>query len=107
MTESRNFPVQPRQLNHQQKQGEIHQNIKGTSEAIPPWPLHMKTIYDLLRATNLYNTRAQVTRMEPIVHHVTVLATNIQGQHQFFFIDPTTGASLYYRQIFKGPAKAI
>ena len=46
--------------------------------------------------------------MEPTAQHVTVLATNIQGQHQAnVVVDPTTGASLYYRQIFKGPAKAI
>ena len=46
--------------------------------------------------------------MDPMEQHVTVLATNLQGHHQAnIVIDPTTGASLEYRHIIKGPTKAI
>ena len=39
---------------------------------------------------------------------VSVLVTNIQGNHQSnVVIDPTTEASLEYRHIIKGPNKAI
>ena len=35
-------------------------------------------------------------------------AKNLQGHHQAnVVIDPTTGASLEYRHIIKGPTKAI
>ena len=64
--------------------------------------------YDLLRATHRYNTRAQGTRVYPMAQHAAVLATNIQVHYQAnFFIDPTTGASLEYRHLLKGPTKAI
>ena len=43
-----------------------------------------------------------------MVQHVAVLETNIQGHHKAnFVIDPTTGASLEYRHLVKGPTKAI
>ena len=43
-----------------------------------------------------------------MAQHVAVLATNIQGHHQAnFFIDPTTGASLEYGHLIKGPTKSI
>ena len=46
--------------------------------------------------------------MDTIVQNVAVLATNMQGQHQEnVVIDPTTGASLYYMHLIKGPTKAI
>ena len=64
--------------------------------------------YDLPRATHWYNNIAQGTRMEPIAQHVAILARNIQGHHQSnVFIDPTTGVSLEYRHLVKGPTKAI
>ena len=64
--------------------------------------------YDLTRATHQYNTRAQGTILEPMEQHVSVLATNLQGHHQSnVIIDPTTGASLEYRHLIKGPTKAI
>ena len=64
--------------------------------------------YDLPRETHRYNTRAQVTRVEPMAQHVAILATNIQGHHQAnVLIDPTTGASLEYSHLIKGPTKAI
>ena len=43
-----------------------------------------------------------------MAQHVTVLATNMQGHHQAnVVIDPTTGASLEYRHLIKGPTKAV
>ena len=64
--------------------------------------------YDLPRATHQYNTRAQVTQVEPMAQHVAVLATNMQGNHQEnVVIDSTTGASLEYKHLTKGPTKAI
>ena len=43
-----------------------------------------------------------------MAQHVTVLATNMQGQHQAnVVIDPTTGELLEYRHLIKGPTKAI
>ena len=40
--------------------------------------------------------------------HVEVLATNLQGHHQAnVFIDPTTGESLEYRHLIKGPTKSM
>ena len=40
--------------------------------------------------------------------YVAVIETNLQGQHQEnVVIDPTTGASLEYRHLVKGPTKAI
>ena len=46
--------------------------------------------------------------MEPTAQHVTVLAKNLQRHHQSnVFIDLTTGESLEYRHLFKGPTKAI
>ena len=51
--------------------------------------------YDLLRATHRYNTRAQVTRVDPMTQHVAVLATNLQEHHQAnVVVDPTTGVSI-------------
>ena len=64
--------------------------------------------YDLPRATHQYNTRAQGTRVDPMEKHVAVLTTNPQGHHQEnVVIDSTTGASIEYRHIIKGPTKAI
>ena len=64
--------------------------------------------YDLLRATHQYNTRAQGTIVEPMAQHVERLAKNIQGHHQAnVVIEPTTGASLEYMHLIKGPTKAI
>ena len=64
--------------------------------------------YDLPRATHRYNTRAQGTRVEPMAQHVEILERNLQGYHQGnVVIDPTTGASLEYRHLVKGPTKAI
>ena len=64
--------------------------------------------YDLPRAIHRYNTRAHGTQVYPMEQHVTELATNLQGYHQAnFFIDPTTGSSLEYRHILKGPTKYI
>ena len=43
-----------------------------------------------------------------MAQHVAVLATNLHVHHQEnVFIDPTTGASLEYRHLIKGPTKAI
>ena len=43
-----------------------------------------------------------------MAQHVAILATNLQGYHQEnVVIDPTTGASLEYRNLVKGPNKAI
>ena len=43
-----------------------------------------------------------------MAQHVEVLATNLQGNYRAnVVIDPTTGASLEYRHIVKGPTKAI
>ena len=64
--------------------------------------------YDLPQETQRYNNRAQEIRVEPMAQHVAVLATNIQGHHQAnVVIDPTTGTSLEYRHIIKGPTKSI
>ena len=64
--------------------------------------------YDLPQATHWYNNREQVTRVDPTAQHVAVLVTNLQGQHQAnVFIEPTTGSSLEYRHLIKGPTKAI
>ena len=64
--------------------------------------------YDLPRATHRYNTRAQGTRVETMAQHVAILATNLQGHHQSnVVIDLTTGASVEYRHIVKGPTKSI
>ena len=64
--------------------------------------------YDLLRSTHRYNTRAEGTRVDQMAQHVAVLATNLQGHHQDnVVIDPTTGASLEYMHLIKGPTKAI
>ena len=64
--------------------------------------------YDLKQAKHRYNTRAQVTKVEPMSQHVAVLATNLQGNNQSnVAIEPTTGASLEYRHIIKGPPKAV
>ena len=64
--------------------------------------------YDLPRATHRYTTRAQVTRVEPMAQYVALLATNLQGHHkENVVIDPTTGASLEYRNLVKGPTKSI
>ena len=64
--------------------------------------------YDLLRATHRYNTRAQGTIVEPMAQHVTILATNLQGHHKAnVVIDLTTGVSLEYRNLDKGPTKSI
>ena len=64
--------------------------------------------YDLPWETHRYNTRVQGIRVETMAQHVAILATNIQGRHQAnVVIDPTTGASLEYRNIVKGPNKSI
>ena len=64
--------------------------------------------YDLPRATHWYNARAQGTRVDPMAQHIAVLATNLQGHHQVnVVIDPTTGASLEYMHLIKGPTKSI
>ena len=64
--------------------------------------------YDLPREKNQYNTRAQGTQVEPMAQHVALLETNMQGHHQeTVVIDPTTGASLEYRNLIKGPNKAV
>ena len=64
--------------------------------------------YDLPRATHRYNTRAQGPRVEPMAQHVAILARNLQRRHQEnVVIDPTTGVSLEYRHLVKGPTKAI
>ena len=64
--------------------------------------------YDLPLATHRYNTIAQGTRVETMAKHISVLATNLQGNHQAnVVIDPKTGASLEHRHILKGYIKAI
>ena len=64
--------------------------------------------YDLPKASHQYYTRSQRTRVEPMAQHVAILARNHQGHHQAnFFVDPTTGSSLEYRHLIKGPTKAI
>ena len=64
--------------------------------------------YDLPQATHRYNIRAQGTRVYPMAQHVSVIAKNLQRHHQAnVVIDPTTGASLEYRHLIKGPTKAI
>ena len=46
--------------------------------------------------------------MESNEHHIVVLAKNIQGKHQAnVVIYPTTGVSLEYRNLIKGPTKSI
>ena len=43
-----------------------------------------------------------------MAQHVAILSRNFQGHHQEnVVIDPTTGASLEYMHIVKGPTKAI
>ena len=72
------------------------------------WGHYTGNKYDLPRATHRYNTIAQGTRVEPMAQHVAILARNLHGHHQAnVFIDPTTGASLQYRHLVKGPTKAI
>ena len=64
--------------------------------------------YDLPRATQPYNTRAQGTRVETMAQQVAIITTNLQVHHHAnVVIDPTTGASLEYRHLVKGPTKAI
>ena len=46
--------------------------------------------------------------MKPMAQHVAILARNLQGHHEAnVVIDPTTGASLEYRNLVKGPTKSI
>ena len=72
------------------------------------WAHYTGKKYDLPRATHRYDTRAQGTRVEPMAQHVAILAKHLQGHHQAnVVIDPTTGASLEYRHIVKGPTKEI
>ena len=60
--------------------------------------------YDIPRATHRYNNSAQGIKVELMAQHVAVLATNLQGNHQAnVVIDPTTGASLEYWHLIKGP----
>ena len=57
------------------------------------WVHYTGNKYDLPRATHRYNTRSQGTRVEPMVQHVAILASNLQGHHQAnVVIDPTAGA---------------
>ena len=43
-----------------------------------------------------------------MAQHVAILSRNLQGHHQAnFSIDPTTGASLEYMHLVKGPTKSI
>ena len=64
--------------------------------------------YDLPRETHQYNIREQGTRVDQMAQHVAILTKNLQGNHQEnIVIDPTTGASLEYRHLVKGPTKAI
>ena len=64
--------------------------------------------YYLPRATHRYNAKAKETGVDPMAQHVAVIATNLQGHHHSnFVINPTTGASLEYRHIIKGPTKDI
>ena len=72
------------------------------------WGHYTVNKYYLLRATHRYNTRSHGTRVDPMAQHAAVLATNLQGNHQAnVVIDPTTGASLEYRHLIKGPTKSI
>ena len=65
-------------------------------------------LYDLLRSTYQYNTRAQGTRVEPTAYHVLVLETNLWVNNQAnVVIDPTIGASLEHRHLIKRPTKSI
>ena len=64
--------------------------------------------YYLTRASHRHNTRSQGTRVDPTAQNISVLAKNIQGHHQEnVVIDPTTGTSLEYRHLIKGPTKDI
>ena len=64
--------------------------------------------YDLLRATHWCNTRSKGKIVDPMAQHVSVLATKLQVNHQAnVVIDSTTGASLEYGHLIKGPTKAI
>ena len=64
--------------------------------------------YGLPRATHQYNTRAQGTRVKPMAQYISVPATNLQGHNKAnVVIDTTTGASLEYRHIIKGPNKSV
>ena len=46
--------------------------------------------------------------MKPMAQHVVVLATNLQGRNRAnVVIDPTTGSSLEYMHLIKGPTKTI
>ena len=64
--------------------------------------------YDLPQATQYYNKRTQGIQVDPMVQHISVLATNLQVHHEAnVVIDPTTGASLGDRHLIKGPTKAI
>ena len=72
------------------------------------WGHYTGNKYDVPRAKHRYNTRAQGTIVEPMAQHFSLLAKNLQGNHQAnVVIDPTTGASLEYRHIIKGPTKSI
>ena len=65
-------------------------------------------IYNLPQETHQYNTRARLTRVYPTAQHIAVLATNMWEHHQAnVVIDPTTGESLEYRHLIKGPNKSI
>ena len=64
--------------------------------------------YDLPKSTHRYNTISKLTRVEPMAQHIVLLATNLQGNHQAnVVIDPTTGASVEYRRLIRGPNIAI
>ena len=64
--------------------------------------------YDLRQDKHWYNTIEQGIRVEPMAQHFAILARNSQGNHQAnVVIDLTTGASLEYRHLVKGPTKSI
>ena len=107
-TETRKIPVQSRQLDHLHLKGKKY--TKKLKEIVKQRRRgHYKgNKYYPRKATHRYNTRAKGTRVEPKPQHVAVLAKNMQGYHQAnVAIDPTTGASIEYSNIIKGPTKAI
>ena len=64
--------------------------------------------FDLPRATHQYNNKGEGTRVDPIAQNVAVIEKNMQGHYQAnVVIDPTTGTSILYRHIIKGPTKSI
>ena len=75
------------------------------------WGHYKGNKYDITRVAHRYNTRLQEQQgkiVEPTAQHIAILSKNLQRQHESnVVIYPTTGSSLEYRHLIKGPTKAI